>query len=97
MKGGSEAFNIAVGERTSLNELFRAVVSHLALRFPHVENCGATYRDFRAGDVRHSLADISKARSILGYSPSDGFRQGLVKAMDWYVSHFAAARPSGSS
>jgi UDP-N-acetylglucosamine 4-epimerase len=44
------------------------------------------YRDFRAGDVRHSLADISKARALLGYAPSHRIQQGVVAAMDWYVS-----------
>jgi len=44
-----------------------------------------TYRDFRPGDVRHSLADISKAQSLVGYAPSHRIAVGLDEAMDWYV------------
>jgi UDP-N-acetylglucosamine/UDP-N-acetylgalactosamine 4-epimerase len=95
MKGGSEVFNVAGGERTSLNELFRALVSHLARRFPHAGNCRATYRDFRPGDVRHSLADIAKAKATLGYSPTHRFDDGLVEAMKWYVAHLDIANSPG--
>jgi UDP-N-acetylglucosamine 4-epimerase len=44
------------------------------------------FRDFRAGDVRHSLADISKAIHLLGYAPSQRIGQGLALAMPWYVA-----------
>ena len=46
------------------------------------------YRDFRAGDVRHSLADINKAEKLLGYSPEYSVRAGLDKATDWYLNRF---------
>ena len=45
------------------------------------------YRDFRAGDVRHSLADITRARTLLGYEPEYDVRQGLRLAGDWYDAH----------
>jgi len=48
------------------------------------------YRDFRAGDVRHSLADINKAIELLDYSPSHRIREGLTEAMDWYVTSLKA-------
>ena len=81
----NQVYNVAVGDRTSLNELYEAIRSLLKNRFPHLENASATYRDFRAGDVRHSLADISKARNLLGYEPTHRIHEGLAEAMDWYV------------
>jgi UDP-N-acetylglucosamine 4-epimerase len=42
------------------------------------------YRDFRPGDVRHSLADITKANALMGYTPTHRIGQGLTKAMTWY-------------
>lgn len=82
-----EVFNIAVGDRTTLNDLFEAVRLGLAPHFPHLANFKPTYRDFRAGDVRHSLADISKARTLLGYEPTHRIRDGLVEAVSWYVAN----------
>ena len=83
----NQVYNVAVGDRTTLNELFEAIRLLLALRFPHLKDFKPSYRDFRAGDVRHSLADISKARSLLGYDPSHRIGEGLHEAMDWYVTH----------
>ena len=82
--GASEVFNVAVHARTTLNELFAHLVSGLAKQ-------GVTYarkpvyRDFRAGDVRHSQADISKAQRMLGYCPAYTVVQGLELAMPWYL------------
>jgi UDP-N-acetylglucosamine 4-epimerase len=90
----SGVFNVAVGEQTSLNQLFDALRSHLGLRFHHASGAQPSYRAFRPGDVRHSLADISKARSTLGYAPTHAFGQGLVEAMDWYAANLGT--PEGS-
>jgi len=87
----NQVYNVAVGERTSLNELWRLLRDRLLPRFPHLKNFKPVYRDFRAGDVRHTLADIAKARRLLGYRPSHGFAQGLDEALDWYVAQAAAA------
>ena len=81
----NQIYNIAVGDRTTLNELFEAMRAKLEPQFPHLKGYSPVYRDFRAGDVRHSLADISKARTLLGYEPSHRIRDGVVEAMDWYV------------
>ena len=81
----NQVYNVAVGERTTLNELFEAIRSTLEPGFPHLKGLKPSYRDFRAGDVRHSLADISKARELLGYEPTHRIGEGLVEAMDWYV------------
>lgn len=82
----NQVYNVAVGDRTTLNDLFEAIRAILEPRFPHLKGFKPIYRDFRAGDVRHSLADISKARTLLGYAPSHRIREGLLEAMDWYVN-----------
>lgn len=82
----NQVYNVAVGDRTTLNDLFEAIRVNLAPRFPHLENFKPTYRDFRAGDVRHSQADVSKARTLLGYAPTHRMAEGLAEAMDWYVN-----------
>lgn len=85
-EAANQVYNVAVGDRTTLNDLFEAIRSTLEPRFPHLKDFKPSYRDFRAGDVRHSLADISKARTLLGYEPSHRIKEGLVEAMDWYVN-----------
>jgi UDP-N-acetylglucosamine 4-epimerase len=81
-------FNVAVGDRTTLNTLYQSIQS--ALNENNIENQSKpTYRDFRVGDVRHSQADISKAQSILGYKPEFNIQQGIDKAMPWYI-HFTS-------
>ena len=85
----NQVYNVAVGDRTTLNELFEAIRSTLEPRFPHLKGFKPSYRDFRPGDVRHSLADISKARELLGYQPTHRIGEGLVEAMDWYIADLA--------
>ncbi|MDE3110491.1 MAG: LPS biosynthesis protein WbpP, partial [Acidobacteriota bacterium] len=80
-----EIFNIAYGEQTTLNQLHGLLVDNLRDLIPTLQALSPTYRDFRAGDVRHSLADTSKALRLLGYAPSHSVRQGLAEAMPWYV------------
>jgi UDP-N-acetylglucosamine 4-epimerase len=80
----NQVYNIAVGERTTLNELFQLLQSGLRRRDPALPEQSPRYQDFRAGDVRHSLADISKAQSRLGYTPSQKVRDGLDLALEWY-------------
>ena len=81
----NQVYNVAVNERTTLNQLFDMQRNLLVKRFAHLENFRPKYQDFRAGDVRHSLADISKAQKLLGYVPSHRISEGLSTAMDWYV------------
>ena len=64
--------------------------------FPHVRGRQPEYRDFRAGDMRHSLADIEKAKTLLGYEPGWHVRQGLAEAIEWYVGDETARRPAGT-
>ena len=85
----NQVYNVAVGQRTSLNELFERLRAMLASRFAHVAGFMPIYRDFRAGDVRHSLADISKANQLLGYEPTHTINEGLSEAMEWYLDHLS--------
>jgi len=80
----NNVYNVAVGDRTTLNDLYKSI--QLALKECNVEVTQETiYRDFRAGDVRHSQADVSKAVNNLGYTPEYNILQGINKAMPWYV------------
>ena len=85
----NQVYNVAVGERTSLNELFEHLRTMLAPRFAHIAGFRPAHRDFRSGDVRHSLADISKANRLLGYVPTHVIGEGLSEAMEWYVGHLS--------
>ena len=80
-------YNVAVGDRTTLNELYDQLHSKLLPHYPHLQNAKPQYRDFRAGDVRHSLADIGKAQRLLGYAPTHRIAQGLGIAMPWYIAN----------
>ncbi|HIF9178747.1 TPA: NAD-dependent epimerase/dehydratase family protein [Photobacterium damselae] len=76
-------YNVAVGDRTTLNDLYRFIQEALAENnVQHTTD--PTYRDFRTGDVRHSQADISKAVKQLGYQPEFRILEGLSEAMPWY-------------
>jgi UDP-N-acetylglucosamine 4-epimerase len=80
----NQVYNIAFGERTSLNELFGLLQNGVRQRDGSLPETKPVYADFRAGDVRHSLADIGKAQRLLGYAPTHRMREGLELAMDWY-------------
>jgi len=81
----NQVYNVALNERTSLNQLYGMMRTLLRERFPHVETHQPQYVDFRRGDVRHSQADIGKAAALLGYAPTHRIDEGLRQAMDWYV------------
>jgi UDP-N-acetylglucosamine 4-epimerase len=81
-----EVYNVAVGDRTTLNDLFAALKSALAENGV-VYDKEPVYRDFRPGDVRHSQADIGKAASKLGYAPEFRIFEGIAKAMPWYLKN----------
>nr|WP_307732666.1 NAD-dependent epimerase/dehydratase family protein [Massilia agri] len=88
-EAANQVFNIAVNERTSLNQLYGMMRELLRERFPHLETHQPQYVDFRRGDVRHSQADISKAGALLGYQPTHRIEEGLQQAMAWYVANLA--------
>lgn len=91
-KAVGQVYNIAVGERTSLNELYGHLRRLLSPNFPHLETAKPEYRDFRAGDVRHSLADVSKAARLLGYEPRVRVAEGLERAVLSYLGNQAQKR-----
>ncbi len=80
----NRVYNVALNERTTLNQLFALLREHLAAYFPAVRERQPVYRDFRSGDVRHSQADISPAEQLLGYKPTHNLGRGLGAAMGWY-------------
>jgi nucleoside-diphosphate-sugar epimerase len=84
-QGVGQIINIANGERTTLNKLLD-VLKRLTGR----TDAQAEYKEPRAGDVRHSLADITRARELLGYEPSVGLEEGLLETIEWWKqSRFA--------
>ncbi len=80
-------YNTAFEERTTLNELFEALRDAMAKSVPAIAVIDATYGENRLGDIPHSLADISKAKSLLGYDPQYSIAQGLNEAAEWYVKN----------
>jgi len=80
----SQVYNIALGQRTTLNELFAHLQSSLRRRDPALPGTKPVHGPERAGDIRHSLADISKACTLLGFAPTVNVADGLERAMDWY-------------
>jgi UDP-N-acetylglucosamine 4-epimerase len=82
-----QVFNVACGGRTTLNELFGLVRERVARVAPAAARREPVHRDFRAGDVRHSLADVGKARALLGYEVTHTVAQGLDVAASWYIDH----------
>ena len=84
----NRAYNVAVGESTTLNRLFEMLRTLLGVEAEVV------HRPFRPGDVRHSLADIGRARELLGYEPTHSLASGLRESLSWYVERFAGAPAS---
>ena len=82
----NQVYNVAVGDRTTLNALYKALKS-LLVPFGVSADSSAQYRDFRAGDVRHSQADIGKSKTLLGYAPAFAINDGLGQAMPWYLKN----------
>jgi len=81
----NQVYNTALNDRTSLNQLYQMIEERLIDRVDDLQKKEPTYRDFRAGDVRHSQADISKAENLLAYKPSHNIGMGMDESMDWYV------------
>jgi UDP-N-acetylglucosamine 4-epimerase len=80
----NQVYNVAVGGRTTLNQLYGLLRDGLAAEGVN-SVVKPTYREFRGGDVRHSQADISKACRMLGYDPSHSLEEGLREALPWYL------------
>ena len=82
----NQVYNVAVGDRTTLNTLFDALQKSLA-QHQIVYSSKPDYQDFRKGDVRHSQADITKISSTLGYQPTHRIYEGIEAAVSWYVNN----------
>lgn len=83
----NEVYNVAVGDRTSLNQLI-GYLNDILGRKGFSQKAQVMHGDFRTGDVRHSLADITKAQRLLGYEPNWNVREGLEVALDWYIEQY---------
>ncbi len=82
---GSQVYNVALGDRTTLNYLYGIICEELQR-----ENQAPIYRDFRPGDVKHSQASIEKTKKLIGYVPTHSIRVGLHLAMPWYITQYEA-------
>jgi UDP-N-acetylglucosamine 4-epimerase len=83
----AEIFNVAAGAKTSLTQLFELIRQGLGEHQVHYAR-DPRFAEFRPGDVRHSLADIGKARRLLGYEPTHSTEQGMAQALPWYIERF---------
>ena len=86
-EANNQIYNIAVGGRTTLNELYFILRDNLSNHFSYLDGSLPIYRDFREGDVRHSQADVTKAKKFLNYRPSHSVKDGLSAAMQWYINN----------
>ena len=83
-KAINTVYNVAYGERTTLNQLATYLKEYLSDFDPEIANIEITHGDYRIGDIPHSLASVDKARELLGYNPQYNMRQGLKEAVKWY-------------
>lgn len=86
-KATGEVYNIAVGERTSLIEMYNFISKNIQSNLSSMKIEQPKFGDFRPGDVRHSHADITKANNLLGYQPSHNVEQGIKETVSWYLDN----------
>lgn len=91
----NQVYNVAVGDQTTLNDLHRLLTEKLVHLHPELHPLAPVHRDFRGGDIRHSLADISKAQQLLGYQPSHDLAQGLEATAVWYEQSIGTRTQGG--
>jgi UDP-N-acetylglucosamine 4-epimerase len=91
-EAANRVYNVALGDQTSLNQLFDSLRELLGARDAAFDCPPPVYRDFRPGDVRFSRADISKAQQLLGFKPTVRVHDGLSRALDWYVARLAPGK-----
>lgn len=84
-KAFAKVYNTAAGGIETLNNLFSAIKNGLEEKLPELKIKDAIYRDFRAGDIRHSNANVDKAKELLGYEPTHTLEQGLKESLEWYI------------
>jgi UDP-N-acetylglucosamine 4-epimerase len=81
----NQIYNVALNDRTSLNQLYRMIEDSLIKNVKGLEKKEPIYRDFRSGDVRHSQASIDKAKKLLEYEPQFKITEGLNETIGWYI------------
>jgi len=86
-KATDQVYNVALNDRTNLNKLYQMIEERLIQRTEGLKKKEPIYRDFRAGDVRHSQANIDKAKTLLDYQPKYMISEGMDEAIDWYVEN----------
>lgn len=91
-----QVYNVAVDERTSLNRLFHLLRDAVSPRLPRAAGIVPVHGEFRPGDVRHSQADIGKARRLLGYAPTHRLAEGIDAAIPWYLAQLGATPESAN-
>jgi len=94
----NQVYNVAVDDRTTLNRLFHMLRDAIAARIPSVSAVTPKRLEFRPGDVRHSQADIGKARRLLGYAPTHRLADGIRSSLPWYFArHGVVATPANAT
>lgn len=83
----NQVYNIAFGDRTTLNELAEWLREALSAFDPHIAEVPIIHGPYRQGDIPHSLASVDKAKRLLGYQPNFNLKQGLKEACRWYWEH----------
>ena len=83
----AKAYNTAAAGRETLNNLFNAIKNGLEEKLPGLKIKDAIYRDFRKGDIRHSNANINRAKQLLGYQPTHTLEEGLKESISWYINN----------
>ena len=88
----AKAYNTAAGGRETLNNLYQEITKGLKSNLPDLEIKEPIYRDFRAGDIRHSNANIDSAKELLGYEPTHTLEQGLKESIEWYINDIKGSK-----
>lgn len=86
-QGTNEVYNIALGDQTTLTALYDELVHSMSELNPDFEKKPLQYKEFRSGDIKHSLADISKVQGLLGFDPEVRVRDGILKTVKWFLEN----------
>lgn len=84
-----QIYNVALNDRTSLNKLYKMIEDRLIEKTEGLKKKEPIYRDYREGDVRHSQANIDKAKKLLGYNPKYFISKGMDETIDWYINNLS--------
>jgi len=87
-----QVYNVALNDRTSLNKLYQMIEERLIQKTQGIKKKDPIYRDFRVGDVKHSQADIRKAKELLHYTPEYRVSEGVDESIDWYIESLHSKR-----